>query len=119
MTSATDELRIVVIYRSDLDMPRGKSEVQFGHAVAVLMRPGGDLIERYMASTQLKLNLEVDTGDELMAIIRKATDRGVPWAVVEDAGRTVFSGPTFTCIGLGPMNKTDCNALTRKARMRE
>lgn len=119
MSSRTDELRIAVVFRSGLDMPRGKSEVQFGHAVAMLIAgdyPG--LVESYMAGSQLKLSMEVDGENGLLEIIGKAEKRHVPWVKVTDAGRTVFGVPTFTCIGLGPMNKTDCNALTRNARMR-
>lgn len=119
MGSATDELRIAVIFRSDLDMPRGKSEVQFGHAVALLLGEcDRELAWLYMSGSQLKLSMEVDGEAGLLEIIGKAEKRGVPWAKVTDAGRTVFGVPTFTCVGIGPMNKTDCNALTRNARMR-
>lgn len=119
MTSATDELRIAVVFRADLEMPRGKAEVQFGHAVAMLLHsPHPVPIAPYMMGSQLKLSMEVDGLAELEAIAKKASERGVRYALVQDAGRTVFDVPTITCIGLGPMNKTDCNALTRKARMR-
>ncbi|AZO29394.1 aminoacyl-tRNA hydrolase [Mesorhizobium sp. M1B.F.Ca.ET.045.04.1.1] len=119
MTSSTDELRIAVIFRADIDIPRGKGEVQFGHAVALLVHGGGEVATSYMAGLQMKLSMEVDDLDAIALIMAKAKARGVPFAVVEDAGRTVFGEPTITCIGLGPMNKTDCNALTRNARMRK
>lgn len=120
MTSATDELRIAVVFRADIDMPRGKSEVQFGHAVASLFHAYWDeeVLKTYMYGTQLKLSMEVDGLAEIDEIARKAQDRAVPHVIITDAGRTVFGEPTVTCIGLGPMNKTNCNALTRKARMR-
>jgi len=117
--SATDELRIAVVYRADLEMPRGKSEVQFGHAVGKLLSclSENDLAD-YDDGSQMKLSLEVDNADELEAIMRRAAMRCVRAVKVVDAGRTVFGEPTMTCIGLGPMNKTDCNALTRNARLR-
>ena len=120
MGSATDELRIAVVFRSDIDIPAGKAEVQFGHAVATLMFEHRDspLVSSYMDDQQLKLSMQVDGLPQIEEIARKAAARGVPFAVVTDAGRTVFGQPTITCIGLGPMNKTDCNALTRKAGMR-
>lgn len=119
MASATDELRIAVVFRADLDMPRGKSEVQFGHAVAALMIAADqDTVAAYMAGSQLKLSMEADDEAAIDAIQRRAALRGVPCVKVSDAGRTVFGEPTVTCIGLGPMNKTNCNALTRNARMR-
>lgn len=119
MSSATDELRIAVIFRSDIDMPRGKSEVQFGHAIALVFgQCEHDKIWFYLSGSQLKLSMEVDDLAAIEKIAEMAERRGVPYAIVKDAGRTVFGEPTITCIGLGPMNKTDCNALTRKARMR-
>lgn len=114
--STTDELRIAVVFLRGLEMPRGKSEVQFGHAVAMVLDTAQHaLIRQYMDCGQLKLSMEAD---DIEAIRLKAEARNVNYAVVTDAGRTVFDGPTVTCIGLGPMNKTDCNALTRNARMR-
>jgi peptidyl-tRNA hydrolase len=117
MASAAEERRIAVVFRADLDMPCGKAEVQFGHAVARLIAalPSGD---DYLSGSELKLSMECNGVDDLEDIALKAAKRGVPFAIIVDAGRTVFDGPTTTCIGLGPMNKTDCNALTRNARMR-
>lgn len=119
MSSETDELRMAIVFRPSLDMPRGKSEVQFGHAIAMLMIAADqELVAAYMAGSQLKLSMEADDEVAFDAILSRAGLRGVTCVKVVDAGRTVFGEPTFTCIGLGPMNKTDCNALTRHARMR-
>jgi len=119
MSSRTDELRIAVVFRADLDMPRGKSEVQFGHAMTMLIAKY-DLVNfvEYFDSDHMKLSMEVDGLSDIEDIAFKAEKRAVPFAIVTDAGRTVFAEPTITCIGIGPMNKTDCNALTRNARMR-
>lgn len=120
MTSATDELRLAVIFRADLDMPRGKSEVQFGHAMWLLRTSyDGVVFVDYDRGSHLKLSMEVDNLHDLEKIVARAELRGVPCVTVTDAGRTVFKERTVTCIGLGPMNKTDCNALTRHARMRQ
>lgn len=117
--SETDEMRIAVIFRADLDMPRGKSEVQFGHGVAMLLgQMDRDSAWWYLSGLQMKLSLEVDDEPALDAILKRAALRNVQAVKVTDAGRTVFGRPTVTCIALGPMSKTDCNALTRNARMR-
>lgn len=111
----SDHLRIA---RADLDMPRGKAEVQFGHAIAMLIRTDCDAFREYLDGPQTKLSLEVASEHELEKIERRAALRHVRCIRVVDAGRTVFNEPTFTCIALGPMNRTDCNALTRQATMR-
>jgi peptidyl-tRNA hydrolase len=118
-----EKLRIIVVFRSDLpEMTRAKGEVQFGHAVASVMfsamQVEPSVVEQYMSENQIKLNMEVDGLEALLKIQEKATKRGVNHFVVTDAAHTVFEKPTITAIGLGPMSKTDGNALTRDARMR-
>lgn len=115
-----NELRVVVIYRADLpEMTRAKGEVQFGHAIAgVFTRCDMETLHLYLDSPQTKISMEVDDEAAFLKIINKATSRAVPYYVVTDAGRTVFDGPTVTCIGVGPMSKTDSNAICRGARMR-
>lgn len=110
-----DEKRIAVIFRADIAIPRGKAEVQFGHAIARLMQEHPDAGHEW---TMVKLSLEVADAHELEKIERRANLRYVPCVRVIDAGRTVFPETTFTCIAIGPMDKTDCNALTRGTTMR-
>jgi peptidyl-tRNA hydrolase len=117
-----DKLCIIVVLCGDLpEMTRGKGEVQFGHAVASCLvqalAQNPALVEHYMAENQIKLAMEVDSLDTLMRIKEKAEKRGVNHALITDAAHTCFSEPTITCIGLGPMTKTDGNALTRDACM--
>jgi PTH2 family peptidyl-tRNA hydrolase len=65
------------------------------------------LVERYMAENQIKLAMEVDSLEALLKIKEKAEKRGVNHVLITDAAHTCFSAPTITCIGLGPMTKTD------------
>lgn len=116
----TDKLRIIVVFRRDLSMPSGKSEVQFGHAVdGCLELTENSLLARYRSENRMKLSMEAADEAELRRIATRASERGVPYFLVTDAGHTVFDGPTVTCIGLGPMTKTDGNSLTRNAKMRK
>jgi peptidyl-tRNA hydrolase len=118
-----EKLRMVIVYRADLpEMTRAKGEIEAGHGFARLifnlMKENPELVEAYMADNQPKLNMEVPDLGALRKIQEKATARGVPNFLVEDAGYTVFNGPTITCLVMGPMNKTNGNALTRDAKMR-
>jgi peptidyl-tRNA hydrolase len=122
--TALDFLQMALIFRADLpEMTRAKSEIQAAHAatdlVYELMQTTPDLMHRYMRTVRKKINAEVE-GEAALTIIRdKAAKRGVPCKVIEDAGLTIFNGPTVTCLILGPMNKTDSNALTRNTEMRD
>lgn len=113
--------RIIVVFRSDLpEMTRAKGEVQFGHAVAgVLHEAGWAAFTEYVADNQPKICMEADSLDDLRAMQAKAAKRGVPSFMVTDAAHTVFAEPTTTCLGIGPMSKTDGNSITRGARMRQ
>lgn len=118
------ELRMVLAFRGDLDeMTRGKSEVQAAHAAfSAGVRLAVDkphLVNQYLAAGQPKICIEVDDEAHLEKIIEKARGRGVHVEIVRDQGRTVFAGPTQTCAIMGPMSKTDSNAITRGTRMRD
>lgn len=120
-----DKLRIVVIFRADLPMlTRAKGEVQSAHAAASVlwetMKIDPELARKYMEDdNQPKIIMEVQTLDELLKIKEKAKKRGVVHALITDAAHTVFDTPTTTCIGIGPVYKTDCNSITRDAKMRD
>lgn len=100
-----DKLRMIVVLRADLpEMTRGKGEVQFGHAIATClvqaMAQDAALVGRYMAESQVKLSMEVDSLEALLKIKEKAQKRGVNRALITDAAHTCFNEPTITCIGL-------------------
>ena len=123
MNSTADKLRIIVVFRADLpEMTRAKGEVQFGHAVdgtlEVAESTVPERVAAYRDDSRVKLSMEVDDLAALRRIEALAARRSVPHFMVTDAGHTCFSEPMTTCLGLGPMSKTDGNALTRDARMR-
>ena len=118
------DLRMAIVFRSDLpEMTRAKSEIQACHAAVQLTfdltRSDPELMHAYLSLNQPKVNMEVASLDGLLAICEKARNRRIPFQLVQDAGRTCFSEPTYTCVLLGPMTKTSCNALTRNATMRD
>ena len=118
------ELRMVLAFRGDLDqMTRGKSEVQAAHAAfaagVVLSRSHPELVQRYLADGQPKISIEVDDENHLRVIMARAEKRGLQVSMVKDQGRTIFNGETVTCAIIGPMSKTDSNAVTRGTRMRD
>ena len=118
------ELRMVLAFRGDLDeMTRGKSEVQAAHAAfSAGVRLAVDrplLVNEYLASGQPKICVEVEDEEHLAKVVERARKRGVHVETVKDQGRTVFAGPTQTCAIMGPMTKTDSNAITRGTRMRD
>jgi PTH2 family peptidyl-tRNA hydrolase len=112
---------MVAIFRADLQLPPGKMAVQAGHAFLTAWRKalmhGYDAAFDYADGLQVKIVLLAPDLAALERIKAKAEQRGVPAALITDAARTVLPEPTVTVLGLGPMSKTDCNALTRGLEM--
>jgi peptidyl-tRNA hydrolase len=118
------ELRMALVFRADLDaMTRGKSEGQACHAGfeagVLLARSDPDLADRYLADGQPKIVLEIPDIEGLHKVVAKAHKRGVSVLAITDLGRTCFDGPTMTCALIGPMSKTDSNAITRGTELRD
>jgi peptidyl-tRNA hydrolase len=117
------ELRMALIFRDDLDqMTRGKSEGQACHAGLeagiLLAREDPALADAYMADGQPKSVLNAKGLPGLEKCVATARKRGLRVTLIKDLGRTCFDGPTVTCALIGPMSKTDSNAVTRGTRMR-
>lgn len=118
------ELRMALIFRADLDaMTRGKSEGQACHAGfeagMLLVREDPALADAYLADGQPKVVLETPDLAGLDKAIAKARSRKVRVTMITDLGRTCFDGPTVTCALIGPMSKTDSNAITRGTILRD
>lgn len=117
------ELRMALVFRADLDkMTRGKSEGQACHAGfesgVMLARSDPALADRYLADGQPKVVLDIPDIEGLHKIVARANKRGVRVLAITDLGRTCFDGPTMTCALIGPMSKTDSNAITRGTELR-
>lgn len=114
----TIDYRMVAIFRADLPLPPGKMAAQAGHAFLTAWRQADPIFAAdYAENGQTKIVLLALDLPALLRIKAKANQRGVSAALITDAARTVLSEPTITVLGLGPMSKTDCNALTRGLEM--
>jgi PTH2 family peptidyl-tRNA hydrolase len=105
-----DELRMCAVVRGDLAIPPGKLAAQVGHAFVGAWVSAAPLGGEWSIT---KIVLRAESEEALLRVMDVAARRGVPHALVRDQGRTVFATPTVTCLGLGPMGRTDYNAVTR------
>jgi PTH2 family peptidyl-tRNA hydrolase len=126
----------VILVRADLNMPVGKIASQVAHASMKVffdraeapnaltqfgMVPGDeDLVIQMTPEMWLwkqgeftKIVLAVNSEDELMLMLGKAHAKGLPCAIIEDNGHTVFNGQkTYTTCAIGPANADDIDAIT-------
>ena len=106
----TSELRLYCLMRMDLEIPLGKMLAQAGHAfVSTLycaMSINNKAVDHYMQNAQPKITLKAKNLNVLIRAKKECDNLGLPNYLVTDAGRTVFSEPTVTCLGIGPVMKS-------------
>ena len=64
-----------------------------------------------------KICLCVDTEEELLEVYNKAKELGLTVHLIQDAGHTEFSEPTYTCLAIGPHFKSKIDPVTKDLRL--
>jgi len=115
----------VMCYRRDLKMRKGKIAAQCAHAsmAVFFQRDAGQVDElsvpldgpmAHWAKGRFgKVVLSVNTEEDLLTVHREAKARGIPSALITDAGLTEFGGvPTRTAVAIGPAVASEIDAIT-------
>lgn len=123
----TEDVKQVILFRKDLQMRKGKIAAQVAHAsLAALLNQGTRTwdqltipLDRAAASWVnhrfAKIVLSVPGEVELVKAYEEALSRGLPAALITDAGRTEFHGvPTRTTVAIGPASAADIDVITGK-----
>lgn len=115
----SDELRIWIAVRKDLEMPAGKMAVQVAHAATSAIWAGilDRKITEYMNASQAKIVVEAKNLDDLIAIRDAAAACYLPAGTIIDAGRTVFTEPTATCVWIGPTTRSALPSKIKRLRL--
>ena len=115
------DLKMVVCVRQDLGMSKGKVAAQCGHAVLgaykIARRAAPEYVKAWEWRGQAKIVLKVENEADLDALAAAARAAGLPYTVIEDAGRTEVEPGTRTVIGIGPAPRGDIDAITGKLRL--
>ena len=113
-----DEIKQVIVVDESLRLPRGKLAAQVAHAsVAALLEAQPSTQRSWIEIGMPKIVLRVESSDALEALAARAADRGIPSALIRDAGRTVVDAGTATCLGLGPTAAGVLDELTGELRL--
>jgi len=98
-------MKQVIVVRTDLDMGKGKTAAQVGHACVLgaehVRKSNPDWFKEWW-SGQEKIVVKVTSLKELEEIKEHAFSLNVPCSEVTDAGHTQIEPGTTTCVSLGP-----------------
>lgn len=110
-----EELKMWIVVRTDIDIPKGKLAAQAGHAIAstlikALQRDATDrtdTVETYFKMNQPKIVVAGKNADHLSRIYNECKELNISCDLIIDEGRTVFSEPTITVLGIGPCYRNE------------
>ena len=117
----SEEYKLVVLVRTDLDMGKGKIAAQVGHAsVECALRAEKKdkrAFDIWMNGGQKKVVLKVVNKDEMVRYMSEAKSRGLYACMITDAGRTEVEPGTNTCVGIGPAPGSEIDRVTGGLKM--
>ncbi|PGH01845.1 peptidyl-tRNA hydrolase [Blastomyces parvus] len=110
----TEEVKLVLVVRTDLGMGKGKIAAQCSHATLACYKyylaraPDSPILKRWERGGQAKVALQVKSEEELLVLQAQAISLGLCAQVIQDAGRTQIASGSRTVLGiLGPRGVVD------------
>lgn len=110
----TDEVKLMLVVRTDLGMTKGKIAAQAGHATLACYKALvadvrlKTLLRRWERGGQAKVAVQVKSEEELDELQARAMSLGLCARVIRDAGRTQIASGSKTVLGVvGPKGVVD------------
>ena len=106
----------VIVVRKDLDLGKGKLAAQVAHAsLGAYKKADGKVRDRWEEEGAKKVVAKVADEKELMDL-HKAV-RGLPCALIHDAGKTQIAAGTATALGIGPAEEKAVDKYTKHLKL--
>jgi len=110
--SLDKDIKMVICVRSDLDMKKGKMISQGSHGTLKLykqlLKNDNPLLDEWEINGTKKIAVKVENQRKLHDIRLKAEQMDVPYAIIQDAGRTqVEAGSETVIVVFGESKKID------------
>jgi peptidyl-tRNA hydrolase, PTH2 family len=115
------EYKQVLVFRTDLQMGKGKIAAQAGHAAISSAQDAFNhhkkWYEAWLYEGQKKVAVKVP-GEKELGELEEAADRlGLPHALIVDRGLTQIPEGTITCLGIGPAPSAMIDRLTGQLKL--
>ncbi len=115
------DLKMVILVRADLKLPKGKLAAQAAHAAVEAAHKSAKhdkpQYDRWRREGQKKVVLKVSDEKELLSYFQAAKDSGLVTSLITDAGRTCIAPGTRTCVAIGPDLEDNIDKLTGELSM--
>ena len=116
--AATRRIKQVIVVDQSLGLPPGKLAAQVAHAAVIAFLRAEPALQRAWLETGMaKIVLACDSPAALRRLAGEAAEAGLSTGLVNDAGRTVVSAGTTTCVGIGPDEAGRVDAVTGTLRL--
>ncbi len=115
------EYKQVIVFRTDLQMGKGKIAAQAGHAAISSAQDAFNhhrkWYDAWLYEGQKKVAVKVP-GEKELGELEEAADRlGLPHALIIDRGLTQIPEGTITCLGIGPAPSAMIDRLTGNLKL--
>lgn len=118
---AVEELKQVIILRSDLEMGKGKMVAQGAHASLMSYleaeKKDSGLAKEWIEEGEKKIVLKVADEEALKKLYAAFSYKGIPCALVSDAGLTELPPGTKTALGIGPWKSGGIDEFTKALKL--
>ena len=119
--SSEEELKQVIVVRTDIKMSKGKIAAQVAHAAVMASenarRDYPQWWEKWFNGFQKKVVLQVPGEKELLEIYEKARKMNLPTAIVRDKGLTEIPPNTLTAVAIGPAPSKEIDKITGSLKL--
>ncbi|MCK4670069.1 MAG: peptidyl-tRNA hydrolase Pth2 [Nanoarchaeota archaeon] len=106
-------MKQVILVRKDLKLPKGKMAAQCAHAsVSAVLKSDQKMVQKWKSEGMAKIVLYVENEKELLKFEKEARKARIKCALITDAGRTTVAPGTVTCLGIGPDDEEEIDAIT-------
>ncbi len=116
-----EEIKQVIIVRSDLEMGKGKTAAQVAHASLMSYfeaeKAHKEIAKEWLETGEKKIVLKVEGEDALRKFMEAFRFKKIPCALVSDAGLTEIPPGTKTALGVGPWKSNEIDMLTRGLKL--
>lgn len=100
------EYKMWLVLRDDLVLSKGKLVAQVGHAFGRLYahaeRCAPERMGRYLESNEPKITVRARGELDLLRVAKEASQAGLPYELIRDAGRSEVPAGTPTVCAFGP-----------------